>query len=123
VGSAFRLRERLAGIGGFVVGQYQARLAIVARTACRFNGNIGLETDGEGRSVRKLHVNLRAVARIFVDAADPNDFAGKFLAFDHGLTRLNRDDMGTVDSLHRIRQKSGDGARFRMAGEYHTHRV
>jgi hypothetical protein len=110
-----------AGIHGLVEILDQSQMGRTIQTS-GFDGNVRFEAHREDRLIRKLDVNLRTIATVFVDAAGADYLTSEFFAFDHGAIPI-RPDMPenyyepTVPST-----RNAEGT-FRIAGAYHTHRV
>ena len=110
-----------AGIHGLVEILDQSQMGRIIQTS-GFNRNIRLEAHGEDRLIRKLDVNLRTIATVFVDAADADYLTGEFFAFDHGTFPIRPDIPEKYDELTTPNTRNTEGT-FRIAGAYHTHRV
>jgi len=72
------------------------RLSTLILNALRFEGNGGLETGEEGRVIGEFDVDLGAIAAILVEVANPDHFAGKFFALNHGVSRSHKDSLGPM---------------------------
>jgi hypothetical protein len=90
--------------------------------ALGFNGNVRLEAHREDRLIRKLDVNLRTIATVFVDAAGADYLTSEFFAFDHGSFPIRANMTADCDKPTVLNTRNAEGT-FRKAGAYHTHRV
>jgi hypothetical protein len=101
------------------------RLSTFILNALRFEGNGSLETGEEGRVIGEFDVDLGAIAAILVEVANPDHFAGKFFALNHGVFTLTQRFArpNALEGNDLILAKSCCIWSLRTVAEYHTHRV
>jgi hypothetical protein len=61
------------------------RLSAFIPNALCLNGDIGFQADGEAGAIGEIDLKIGAIATIFKDGAQANDFSGQFFAFNHGF--------------------------------------